>query len=49
MERQVLKMSVWTALGILVGLVIIAVVIVIAAVSSTIGGVVNTIKDDEEI
>jgi len=42
-------MSVWTALGILGGLIIIAVVIVIAAVSATIGGVVDTIKDDEEM
>lgn len=42
-------MSIMTALAMLGGFVLIAVIIVVAVVAVTVSGAFNTIKDDEEI
>lgn len=48
-ERQVSFVSVMAAIGVLGGLTIIAVIVVVAAVTVTVAGAFNSIKDEDAV
>lgn len=48
-ERQVLFVSIVAAIGVLGGLTIIAVIVVVAAVTVTVAGAFNSIKDEDAV